>query len=247
MSKFYDQHIRGFRVPHSIRRWGYNADVDTAAIEILWPAGGAFARLSAADEATIVSSDADDDGSPVGAGARTVTIYGVNGDYQHASETVTMNGVGAVTTTAKFLGVNDAVVATAGASATNEGLLTLADQAATGTQQCVAALHGKSQSPLYHLGLRQEGYVVRWGGCMVKYGSAVTETATLNLCIYEGTGTVKTVVDSITLNWNAPVFHEPIPFRIPEKSVVFVEAAASADNQGIWGGFDLAIVPPTSV
>ena len=57
---------------------GHNADIDSAAGEDLWEAGGLWAPLSTAETMNITSTSAnDDDGNT---GAETVLIQGVDND-----------------------------------------------------------------------------------------------------------------------------------------------------------------------
>ena len=110
-------------------KFGYNAATGTSA-ETIWLQGGAYTWNSAA-QLEVTSSDADD--TSAGAGARTVTIQGLDANYAAIEETVDMNGQTAdagSTTTASFLRVNRMFVATVGASETNEGTI----YASTGTQ-----------------------------------------------------------------------------------------------------------------
>jgi hypothetical protein len=101
-----------------------NPDIDTGQ-EDVWAAGGTRLLPTAAATCSVVSTSANDDGDPVGTGARTVTIEGLDANYDEITETVTMNGVGAVTTVQSFLRVNTASVATAGSAETNVGNISI--------------------------------------------------------------------------------------------------------------------------
>ena len=78
--------------------FGFNDAVGSSA-ETIWSVGGTYTFPSTATALTVVSSSANDDGNPVGTGARTVTIEGLDANYLPVSETVTMNGTTDVTTT----------------------------------------------------------------------------------------------------------------------------------------------------
>lgn len=105
-----------------VRLLGRNPAVDTTQ-EDLWTAGGSMTYIGAATTLTIVSGDAAD--ASAGTGARTVTIWGLSGAYVEQSETVTMNGTTSVGTSASFLRVYRAEVATAGSAGANVGLITI--------------------------------------------------------------------------------------------------------------------------
>jgi hypothetical protein len=90
----------------------------------IWGGGGEINWPAAEGVITVVSTSANDDGAPVGTGARTIVITGLDGDYEVITETVTLNGTTGVDTTDSFLRVNLVTVATSGALEENEGAIT---------------------------------------------------------------------------------------------------------------------------
>jgi len=78
---------------------GHNGDVGTTE-EDVWTVGGAYVFPAGAIQMQVVSSSANDDGDPVGTGVRTVRISYLDASYVSKTTTVTLNGVGAVNTTA---------------------------------------------------------------------------------------------------------------------------------------------------
>ena len=73
----------------------------------------------------IVSSSADDDGAPVGTGARTIRVYGLKTwDTAESYEDITLNGVGAVNTVNSYVIIHRMKVLTCGASGPNVGTIT---------------------------------------------------------------------------------------------------------------------------
>jgi len=97
----------------SITIFGYNDDVDSS-LETIWPYGGLLQFPSAALQLSVSSDNAND--TAAGTGARTVYLSGLNANHNTISETVTLNGLTAVTTTNSYLHVNQCYVATAGSS-----------------------------------------------------------------------------------------------------------------------------------
>jgi hypothetical protein len=116
---------------------GLNFDVD-AGTETIWSGGGVWVPPTAARIHAIVSTDADDDGSPAGAGARTVLVTGVKSGVR-VSETVTLNGTGSVNTASAYEHITELRVLTVGASGFNEGLIT----ATAATDSTVSAAIGE--------------------------------------------------------------------------------------------------------
>ena len=79
-----------------------------------WPSAGGVVSL--------VSTDAADDGDPGGDGAWTVIVRGLaKTTWNLQEEIVTMNGLGAVTTTNEFIRINEIELVTAGILLTNKG------------------------------------------------------------------------------------------------------------------------------
>lgn len=114
----------------AVRRFGFNPSV-AAAWETVCGTSALANYLTAAERLQIASDDADDDGAPVGNGARTVLVSGLDGNYDSLSETVTMNGVANVLTDASFLRVLCLTVVTAGTTGSNEGTITASNNADT--------------------------------------------------------------------------------------------------------------------
>jgi hypothetical protein len=136
--------ISGVKVVH---KFGLNADVDAA--EDVWATGGTWVPPTQARTMSTVSGSADDDGNPVGTGALTLTIEGLDSDYNEVSETITLNGVGAVVTTQTFIRVNRAYVVTAGSGGTNAGAITITASTDGTVQATIVAGNGQTTNAIY--------------------------------------------------------------------------------------------------
>lgn len=93
--------ISGAEIVHKM---GYNASITGTTEEDVWTPGGDFAFPLVATypgaKMEVISGSADDDGDPAGTGVRTVKIGYLTAAGVQKSETVTLNGVTAVETTA---------------------------------------------------------------------------------------------------------------------------------------------------
>ena len=110
-----------------VHKFGRNSDIDLGTTpEDVWLAGGLMTWPTAAAVVSVTSASANDTGSPTtNTGAHTLTIEGLDASFAPISETITLNGGFAVTTTASFIRVNRAFVATTGTyHGSNEGLIT---------------------------------------------------------------------------------------------------------------------------
>jgi hypothetical protein len=125
------------------RKYGVNNAVNgSGTAEDIWPIGTIRVLPSAAAVVSTVSSSIQDDADLVGTGAWTVQIEGLDADYVELTETVTLNGTGAVTTNASFLRINRAYVVTAGSGETNAGNITLSISGVA--QAYIEALEGQT-------------------------------------------------------------------------------------------------------
>ena len=112
-------------------KYAINASIG-GTTEDIWQAGGILQFLSSSEIMHIFSTSADDNGNPEGTGAHTITIFGVDSNYNVINETVTLNGTSLVLTTNSFLRINRMRVNTVGSGGANAGDITaLAPIAAT--------------------------------------------------------------------------------------------------------------------
>jgi len=110
----------------SVYKFGNNAQV-ADSVETIWQQGGLYSYLSAESVLKVSSSSAND--TSAGTGARTVQLFGLDGDYNEISEVVTLNGQTAVNTTQSYLRINRMIVRSAGSGGANAGII----YAGTGT------------------------------------------------------------------------------------------------------------------
>ena len=107
-------------------KFGINGDVGTS-VETVWAQGGTYVYPASATVMKISSSSADD--ASGGTGARTISIAGLDANYNEISETVILDGQTAVNTVNSYLRISRMFVVTAGSGATAAGTI----YAGTGT------------------------------------------------------------------------------------------------------------------
>jgi hypothetical protein len=107
-------------------QFGINNTVGTS-FETIWTASSVYSYLSAASVLKISSASAND--TSAGTGARTITITGLDANYNEISETVILNGQTAVNTVNSYLRVFSLKTQTAGSGGSNAGIV----YAGTGT------------------------------------------------------------------------------------------------------------------
>ena len=126
---FYLQVARGQIGYHkSIFKFGFNNDIDNT-LETVWSQGGLYTYLSSASTLYISSSSTADD--VTGTGARTVTVIGLDANYDEASVTVDMDGQNGVQLgdASNWARVFRVLVETAGTGGQNAGVLYVGTEA----------------------------------------------------------------------------------------------------------------------
>jgi len=119
-------HTQGYR---ALYKFGYNPDVDGTE-ETVWAEGGNYVWPDNAVTVFASSSSANDTGG--GTGANTITIQGLDEDYNEIEESVTLNGQTQVATQLSYLRVYRAFVTLAGSSGTSGGTIYLGSSGASG-------------------------------------------------------------------------------------------------------------------
>ena len=102
----------------AITVFGYNPDVDQTEVTV-WPYPGIVSYPAVAAVVKVSSTSTLDTSG--GTGARTVTIQGLDADYNEITEVVTMNGQTAVNTVNSYRRVNFASVTTVGSTLSAQG------------------------------------------------------------------------------------------------------------------------------
>lgn len=109
--------VQGHR---ALNKFGHNEAVGTS-FEDIWSLGGTYAFPASASTMTVSSASTAD--TSAGTGARTVDVQGLDANYLEVSETITLLGQTAVTSTNSYLRVNRMIVRTAGSGGVNAGII----------------------------------------------------------------------------------------------------------------------------
>ncbi len=140
---------------------GHNPSQTAASGDVDISEFGDLTYLSAAETMSIVSTSTDDDGSPVGIGAQTLSIQGVDGTGAAIAETVTLNGTTPVVTALSYLRVNAMIVLAVGSSGWNVGDITATASVAATTQDEMDATESLSQSSHFTVPLAVTAYLLQ--------------------------------------------------------------------------------------
>jgi len=222
-----------------VSAFGENPSSASGTVETVRSSGGTFVPLATEETLSLASTSASD--VSAGAGARTVKIEGLDGNFNPVRAIVTLNGTTPVVTTEAFLRVNKMVVATAGSSLVNAGTITATASTSATVQGEIPAAEGSSQDCIYTVPAGKRLFVTNWGGA-IKRSTGTSSTAcdfdlhiiTPELVI-QMIGAIAGQNDGATV---PPLNYRP-PLPIEEKTTVFIEgvATAVADISGYIHGY----------
>ena len=236
----------------SVNVWGRAPDgLQTTATDI-WdradstPTQQIWLAPTAARVHAIVSTSANDDGNPVGTGARTVTVYGLKTwTSAESSEVVTLNGVGAVNTANSYVIIHKMVVTTFGSAGPNVGTITAT--AATDATVTAAIRPGLGTTQMAILGVPsgQSAFINR-----VKASVITDSSLSANFTLVAATDpanfparftTVRTFGDVNSGSSNhEEVFQNPLVVAGP--CILKLQGIASPADTDASGGLDLLVV-----
>ncbi len=212
-------------------RFGHNTSVATA-LETIYHPSDLRTYLTAAERLQIASTDAADDGAPLGTGARTLTVNGLDANYDVLTETVTMNGGANVLTDASFLRVADIVVATAGVTGYNEGIITVSNNADTIVLDQMEIRENKSHCACYTTPNGHTAYIVN---------AFATESSSKGCELsfwVRPLGGLWTMERGVLLLDSTIVIVFPLPLTIPQKTDLEIRGEAVLAGANVTVGFD---------
>lgn len=225
-----------------VQKFGFNPAISTDE-ETVWDDGGLYGYISTATTLKVSSSSANDDSA--GTGARTVEIFGLDDNWNEVSETITMDGQTAVTTTETYMRVHRAVVRTAGTGETNAGDIYVGDGAVSSGVPATKYLKmtaGEGQT-LMALWTVPAGYTLYLFNATIGTGSTASNKyleSRLKVRPFGEVFQTKVVVTQA----NGMYKHEfDAPLTVPEKSDVEWRAHTSSGTDAVTAMFHGIYLP----
>jgi len=227
----------------AIHKFGRNPNVGNVP-ETIWMYGGIYQYLDVGSDSTVYAYSASLDDGLGNDGAHTVTVQGLDNDFNLIEETITVNGAAS---TASFLRIYRAFVATAGVLAANDGNVIIST-AAAGGGTVLADIGvigsgtttglGQTQLALYTIPAGKTGYITTWNIGVAPTNNAVTVTLLSRELGGGATFRTKDIVDIVggytTQNYS-------IPLRFPEKTDIEVRGTGDTSSV-ISSSFDIILV-----
>lgn len=224
----------------NVSKFGYNAAVTSVAYESIWEGSNAYPWQTVADQLEVLSSSAND--TSAGTGARTVELEGLDSSWNLLTETLTMNGTTAVTTTASFLRIFRARVVTAGTSLRNEGDITIRDQDTSTTRALITngptSSFGQSLMAVYTIPAGKTGYVIN-----INFSSAKDLEQEYRLMARDNTvaNAAWNVKEFMTGRGGFSDFIKRGINKYTEKTDLDLQVISSA-NSAVGGGFEIILI-----
>lgn len=226
-----------------ITKYGYNADVDTGAIEDIWSQGGIYVPPTTARIHNLTSASVND--TAAGTGARTILIRGIDGSYNAVSETLTLNGTTAVPTVNSYVHIHLMQVLTAGSGAANAGILTLT-AVTDGTVTCsMIAGDNQSSSSIYLVPVGYKGYIMKIRARTSLGTTATTADVALKVQPFGGVFQLKTVLGLCSSGSSSVEidYSNSTPFIVQAKSFIKMQSlTVSNNNTPLSAEYDLILV-----
>lgn len=199
----------------AVNIFGFNTAVDTA-FETLWNDGATYAFPSAAVAMDLVSTSASD--------AMDVLVSGLDASYNEISETVTLTGTSAVTTTASFLRINSAIIL----SGQNAGDISISNGGTT--YAFIGTSIGTTQACIYTVPAGHSLYIFR-----IDFNSATVNPnkyLTVRNKLATHTGRVLHVAEA-TFAVSQVSYDRQVPFKIAEKTDFEFQAKSSSGTNEV--------------
>lgn len=237
------QVARGQVAWHSVVHvFGYNPDVDSAAEETVWTAGGILGHPASPTIMKVASTSAND--SSAGTGARTIQILGVNGTGGYASEIVTLNGQTAVNTVNAYDAIERVVVLTVGSGGANAGNINIGTGDVTAGIPAVIygqIASGENNSLMGHWTCPSgyTGYMISGSLSSSTEQGANYITGRLKL---RGTDDVIRTAAIVTISDSVANFEFDYPIKINAGECVTATVKSTGDNEVVSSYFQILLV-----
>lgn len=145
----------------ALLKFGTRTSVAANTPSVVWEGNTALYAYMASAQQLKVSSASDEDIVTTGTGIRTLTIHGLDTNFNELTETVNMNGTTVVTTTNSFIRIFRAYGATCGTLNTNAGKITITNNAGTVEQLVINAGDGQTLMTLWTVPAGKIAYIIR--------------------------------------------------------------------------------------
>lgn len=222
-----------------VHQFGRNPDIDTGSVpEDVWDGGGVYTGfpLTAAETLSVVSSDIRD--VVAGPGAKAITVYGLDANFNLQEETILLNGTAPVTSTNTFSRVYKAIVLAAGTDQTNDGDITINHSSTTANVFSVMQNgRGHSEVSAFTIPSGYSGYLKRY------VTSSVNTTMSTGLWMRPVNGAVQIMEPAygVTFNFDSTSPYGGIKF-LEKTDMIFRVFSSTQNNSEAVSSYEILLV-----
>jgi hypothetical protein len=220
---------------HGVQKFGYNPAVPSNAVETVWDGSSLYVYPDAADYVEVVCDDGTNDVDG-GTGARSVTIEGLDANYNKQSETITLTNPDSAGVEGRsvnqYIRLFRAYVATAGSQQTNDDDINF--YIGDTNVALIKATVGQTLMAVYTVPAGFRAYVVQ-----LDVGSAKDLEHEISLVVRNG-GNAWNTQSFITMRGGFIEKGYEMPIVIDEMYDVEIRAISSATS-AVSAGFELLL------
>lgn len=224
----------------AIFKFGRSSTI-TSTESVIWDGGGDYTFLSSPETLSVVSTDAGDNAT--GLGARTMVILGLDENYNEITEIVTLTGLTPVITQKSFLRVYRAIVITAGTNSAvtgaNIGDITITSSDTAALQAKILSHNGQTLMCVYTIPAGYTGYTSFVSFATGEGKQVLFKTKSRNGPGNEYSFSVKYAIDIFEGNF---IGETTSPLVIPEKSDMVITGETSSGTIDTTASFEVLLI-----
>ena len=221
----------------SVNKFGYNGAIGTS-YETIWTDSNLMPYVSIANNMVVTSSSSDDDVG--GTGAQTITVEGLDENYNPVSAVFNMNGTGNSTNTSvSFLRAYRAFVNTVGSGDFNQGVIS----GSLSGNNIIHILTGENQT--LQANFTTAANTTAFVNDILLSSGKENKTGLFRLVVRDNRTPNKPFLNKqlIELYRDSTVIEYPVPLKIPEKHDIEIQCKnLDASTLSASATFNLTIV-----
>lgn len=226
----------------SVFVFGSNDNISANTTETIWGGSGTYVPPSGAAKVNFGSTNAAD--AAAGLGARTILVTGLDSNYEVIRETITLNGTSLVLSTKSYIAINEMLVLSAGSSGCNVGIIRANQDVGSLMLNAISPTQSITNSLLTTIPAGYEGHIVKFSCSSSKVSGGTAPKVIFVGRQYNPANGVKYTGFQQTLDTDIIQSIEVdngLPYIVPEKCTVFMNATTDQNNTSVYGYLSLTV------
>ena len=223
-------------------KWGSNADIDSAAAEVVASFGGTYVAPSSSDTYTITYNSSTDGAGGGATGATQLAVTYIDTDGLPATSVHTLGSDGSDVTSFSGFGINRVAVSATGTGDVNINDITVAQTSGT-TQALVPAGYGVTQQAIFHTGSNHDAIAKQLLINVLKLsGGGGSPRVTVTGKVYNRQFDSNYIIFEHNIDTdveNTIEVHEPVGFLLSPTDTLWFEASTDVNNTSVSVRFSL--------